>query len=162
MNIGREGTRTMDLASHLNPIDIIGVSDDSTNSTATTSSCSSAELLMAQVEAKLRPISGIRNHLKRNHSAHFSTRDRDLLRETDLCERLSTLRHSLRRLDLSHNNLRVYPLQLCSLYMLESLNLSSNHLTEVDFPAELELLQNLSELILDNNSLKFIPKSLTR
>lgn len=117
---------------------------------------------ISNIESKLRPISGVRNHLKRNNSANFSTRDRDVVRETDLVERLMLLRNSLKRLDLSHNNLRAYPLQLCTLHLLESLNLSGNHLTEADFPAEIELLQSLAEIILDYNSLKHIPRSLSK
>lgn len=168
----------MDLASHIGPSEIGSSSISESVMSGGGSSekdQSNSELLsrrsilsasnassMDHVELKLRPISGVRNHLKRNNSAHFNTRDRDLLRETDLVDRLMLLRHSLKRLDLSHNNLTAYPLQLCSLHLLETLNLSGNHLSESDFPTELELLQNLTELVLDHNSLRHIPKSLAK
>jgi Leucine-rich repeat (LRR) protein len=133
----------MDRASHINAAEIDPTSTPTLN-----------------IEFKMRPISGIRNHVKRNQSAHFNALD--VVKDTDMVDRISHLKHSLKRLDLSHNNLRTYPTQLCTLYLLESLNLSCNHLSELDFPPECDRLQSLVELTIDSNALKHIPKPLAR
>jgi hypothetical protein len=65
---------------------------------------------------------------------------------------------SIKRLDLSFNQMKKYPKQLCQLNQLESLNLSFNDLNENDFPSEIEQYTQLIELTLDNNGLKRIPR----
>ncbi len=67
----------------------------------------------------------------------------------------------MKRLDLSGNGLRKFPIQLCDLD-LTTLNLTNNQLEDSDFPAEIEKLQNLIELKLDSNNFKHIPKPMSR
>lgn len=111
------------------------------------------------IELKMRPVSGVRNHIKRNLIAASS--QLDVIRETDLVQRIASF-SQMKRLDLSFNNLHAFPRQLCNLELLESLNLSNNMLQDNDFPADVDRFQNLVELILDNNKLKKLPKALTK
>lgn len=142
VNINQDGFRNMDRASHINDENI----DESQ--------------MVSSMEFKLRPISGLRNHLKRNLSTNFNSLD--VMKETDLVERISFLRASLKRLDLSYNNLKAYPRQLCDLHLLECLNLTGNYLTETDFPVEMDRYQGLIELVLDSNCLKHVPKPIVK
>ena len=137
ININLDGSRDMDLVSHLE----------------------SDQIENKSLIHKLRPISGIRNHIKRNLSSNQI--NLDILRETDLIQRICSVK-TLKRLDLSFNNLSTYPRQLCDLILLELLNLTGNNLSDHEFPPEIEKYQNLIELILDTNILKRIPKCITK
>lgn len=137
VNINQDGSRNMDKVSHIN--------DDN--------------IECKFLESKLRPISGLRNHLKRNISTNEA--DLDIIKDTDIIQRIASFK-TLKRLDLSHNRLQNYPRLLCDLGLLESLNLTGNDLQENDFPPEIDKYQNLFELILDSNNLKRIPKTVCK
>ena len=141
VNIHQEGYPNMDRACHFNE----------------------EELENRLLENKLRPISGIRNHLKRNMSSALTQRlpAFDFIKDTDIIQRISSVK-TLKRLDLSYNNLQTYPRQLCELVFLETLNLTGNCLSENDFPAEMEKHQSLIELIVDSNSCKRISKHICK
>lgn len=96
ININQDGFRNMDKANHINNEDIEN----------------------RKLELQLRPISGLRNHIKRNQLLEI-----DLIRDTDFIERVGSIK-TLKRLDLSFNKLENYPRQLCDLKLLESLNLT--------------------------------------
>lgn len=96
ININQDGFRNMDKVNHINNEDIEN----------------------RKLELQLRPISGIRNHIKRNQLSEI-----DLIKDTDFIERIGSIT-TLKRLDLSFNNLDNYPRQLCDLKLLESLNLT--------------------------------------
>lgn len=96
ININQDGFPNMDKVNHLN-------NDDTDN---------------LRLEFQLRPISGLRNHIKRNQPLK-----EDLFKETDFIQRIGRIK-TLKRLDLSFNNLESYPRQLCDLNLLESLNLT--------------------------------------
>ena len=74
----------------------------------------------------------------------------DILKDSDLIQRIGMVK-TLKRLDLSNNNLKKYPVQLCDLNLLESLNLSSNNIDETMLPDELAKYENLIELVLGIN-----------
>ena len=137
VNINQDGARTMDRVSHINAEQI---------------ECESLEHL-------LRPISGIRNHVKRNLCGSQS--EIDIIKDTDIIQRIGSIK-TLKRLDLSNNYLKKYPSQLCDLNLLESLNLSSNFIDETVIPDELVKYENLVELILDSNKFKRLPKCVTK
>jgi Leucine-rich repeat (LRR) protein len=151
VNINQDGLPNMDRASHFN----------------------ADEIEPKTLEFKLRPISGIRNHIKRNLTMSMSNSSTtlssnsnvgstmDICRQTDIVSRLSSVK-TLRRLDMSFNNMQTYPRRLCELKMLESLNLSGNLLQDTDMPVEMETYQFLVELILDSNRLKRIPKAICK
>ncbi len=107
INITQDGFRNMDRASHINPDQI---------------DCK-------ELETKLRPISGIRNHIKRNLTSaqQRSKTSFDIVKDTDVIQRIGSVK-TLKRLDLSFNNLQTYPRLLCDLSLLETLNLEGNHL----------------------------------
>lgn len=136
INIYVDGGHSMDRVSHLG-VDQIGG-------------------LNASLEHRMRPVSGVRNHLRRNLATHQA--DFDILKETDLIDRISTLK-SLKRLDLSNNKLRKFPLKLCDLD-LSILNLTNNQLDDLELPNEKGKFQNLIELTLDSNKFKNMPKSI--
>ncbi|RNA07796.1 hypothetical protein BpHYR1_018496 [Brachionus plicatilis] len=96
ININQDGFQNMDKVNHLNNEDIEN----------------------QRLELQLRPISGLRNHVKRNQPLNV-----DLLKDTDFIQRIGSIK-TLKRLDLSYNNLDNYPRQLCDLNLLESLNLT--------------------------------------
>ena len=129
ININQDGLKTIDKVNHLN-----------------------LNLLNKSFEYKLRPISGLCNYIKRNNINNY-----DLINETDFIKRICNI-NTLRRLDLSFNNLNNYPLKLCNLILIESLNLRGNKLN--DLPNDFEKYQNLNELIIDLNEFKKIPKSI--
>jgi hypothetical protein len=108
-------------------------------------------------------IIGIRNHVKRNHISSTSLTETgfDILKETDLIQRIGSVK-TLKRLDLSNNYLKKYPIQLCDLPVLESLNLSSNNIDETVLPDEVAKYENLIELILDSNKFKKLPKCIAK
>jgi Leucine-rich repeat (LRR) protein len=109
------------------------------------------------LERQLRPISGLRNRLKRNAHKY----DETLIEKTDLVKRISKI-HTIKRLDMSYNDLNYYPKPLCELLGLETLNLSNNKLQDQDLPLDFDKYQNLIEIILDSNQFKTIPKSLIK
>ncbi|CAF0772659.1 unnamed protein product [Brachionus calyciflorus] len=137
ININQDGYPNMDKTSHIND----------------------EEIENKRLEFQLRPISGIRNHLKRNESNN--NKSIDITKDTDIFQRIGSVK-TLKRLDLSFNNLDNYPRQLCDLSLLESLNLTGNKLNENDLPSELDRYHNLIELILDKNNFKRIPKILSK
>lgn len=139
ISIYQDGTMNMDRASHIER----------------------EQIENRTLEFQLRPISGIRNHIKRNlYTARLET-NVDILKDTDLIHRISSVK-TVKRLDLSYNQMEKYPRKLCELETLESLNLTGNNLQETEFPIEIEKYQNLLELILDSNKLKNLPKSITK
>ena len=91
ININQDGYPNMDRACHFNE----------------------EEMENRLLENKLRPISGIRNHLKRNMSASLSNRfpTFDFIKDTDIIQRISSVKN-LKRLDLSYNNVGFYS-QFC-------------------------------------------------
>lgn len=137
VNINQDGARHMDKVSHLN-------AEQVENET---------------LENSLRPISGIRNHIKRNLLGNQT--EIDIIKDTDLIERIGSVK-TLKRLDLSNNNLKKYPSQLCDLNLLESLNLSCNKIDETMLPDELVKYENLVELVLDSNKFKSLPKCVAK
>lgn len=139
LNITTDGMRHMDYVCHL--------TNDQVENTC--------------MERKLRPISGLRHKLRRNRNNKNKTNELNVIEETDLIQRISKIT-TIKRLDMSSNELKSYPKQLCDLYDLETLNLSNNHLNDIDLPNELERYQNLIEIILDSNCLKTIPKSIMK
>jgi Leucine-rich repeat (LRR) protein len=102
------------------------------------------------LERKLRPISGLRHYVKPNTN---------VVDDTDFIERVSRL-STIKWLDLSSNNLKSYPKQLCNLTLLERLNLTDNKLSEKTIPIEIENYESLLEMVLDSNCLTDLPKAL--
>ncbi|CAH2324027.1 PH domain leucine-rich repeat-containing phosphatase 2 isoform X1 [Pelobates cultripes] len=64
----------------------------------------------------------------------------------------------LRVLNLSHNKLGEFPLQICEIPNLTELNLSCNRLSQL--PAQIGQLLSLQTMILDGNSLTSLPEEL--
>lgn len=133
INITTDGLRHMDYICHLN--------DD--------------QVQNRTIERQLRPISGVKNRLKRN--AHVY--DEKLIEQSDLVKTLSKIR-TIKRLDMSFNELSYYPKPLCDLLALETLNLANNKLKDSELPVDFDKYQNLIEIILDSNLFKAVPKSL--
>ena len=136
VNINQDGARTMDKVSHLNAEQI-------NNET---------------LEHSLRPISGIRNYIKRNL---ISTQSEADIIHDDIIKRIGSVK-TLKRLDLSNNFLRKYPPQLCDLNLLEILNLTGNNIDETVLPDEVAKYDNLIELVLDSNKFKKLPKCIAK
>ena len=109
------------------------------------------------LERKLRPISGVKNRLKRNAHQY----DEKIVEQTDLVKSLSKIK-TIKRLDMSYNELSSYPKPLCELLALETLNLAHNKLKDSELPVDFEKYQNLIEIILDSNLFKSVPKSLVK
>jgi Leucine-rich repeat (LRR) protein len=133
INITTDGLRHMDYICHLN--------DD--------------QVQNRTIERQLRPISGVKNRLKRN--AHVY--DEKLIEQSDLVKTLSKIQ-TIKRLDMSFNELSYYPKPLCDLLALETLNLANNKLKDSELPVDFDKYQNLIEIILDSNLFKAVPKSL--
>ena len=133
INITTDGLRHMDYICHLN--------DD--------------QVQNRTIERQLRPISGVKNRLKRNAHAY----DEKLIEQSDLVKTLSKIQ-TIKRLDMSFNELTYYPKPLCDLLALETLNLANNRLKDSELPVDFDKYQNLIEIILDSNLFKAIPKSL--
>ena len=65
---------------------------------------------------------------------------------------------SLKKLDISYNQLKDFPPELFSLDTLEVLNISYNQLTSI--PSEIELLIDLEELNISGNRLNTLPRKI--
>ena len=92
-------------------------------------------------------------------SAQSSAGTFDIVKDSDVIQRIGSVK-TLKRLDLSYNNLQTYPRLLCDLPLLEQLNLEGNSLHEL--PSDIDRYQYLNEIILDFNQFKKIPKFLAK